>query len=88
MIVLRANHGHIRNSSADWRHFTPIHVELSVINDITNELNIEAFKNHPLYSDYKNAEFILENGKYIVGREVEKMSKSKYNVVTPDDNLQ
>lgn len=63
----------------------PIHVDLSVINDITNELNIEVFKNHPLYSDYKDAEFILEDGKYIVGREVEKMSKSKYNVVNPDD---
>jgi leucyl-tRNA synthetase len=65
--------------------FTPIHIDLAVINDITNELNIEAFKNHPLYSDYKDAEFILEDGKYIVGREVEKMSKSKYNVVNPDD---
>lgn len=63
----------------------PIHVDLSVINDITNELDIEAFKKNPLYSDYKNAEFVLENGKYIVGREVEKMSKSKYNVVNPDD---
>jgi leucyl-tRNA synthetase len=63
----------------------PIHVDLSVINDITNELDIEAFKSHPLYSEYKDAEFILENGKYIVGREVEKMSKSKYNVVNPDD---
>lgn len=64
----------------------PIHADLSVINDITNELDIEAFKNHPLYSDYKDVKFILdENGKYIVGREVEKMSKSKYNVVNPDD---
>jgi len=63
----------------------PIHVDLSVINDITNELDIEAFKKHPLYSDYMDAEFVLENGKYIVGREVEKMSKSKYNVVNPDD---
>lgn len=63
----------------------PIHVDLSVINDITNELDVEKFKNHPLYSDYANAEFILEDGKYIVGREVEKMSKSKYNVVSPDD---
>jgi len=63
----------------------PIHVDLAVINDITNELDIEAFKAHPLYTDYKDAEFILENGKYIVGREVEKMSKSKYNVVNPDD---
>ena len=78
----------------------PIHVDLSCINDITNELHIEKFKAHPLYSDCKDAEFILENGDlydpnsslsgrsggaYIVGREVEKMSKSKYNVVSPDD---
>ena len=63
----------------------PYHVDLSCINDITNELNIEKFKSHPLYADYKDAEFVLEDGKYIVGREVEKMSKSKYNVVSPDD---
>ncbi|WP_288983989.1 class I tRNA ligase family protein [uncultured Flavobacterium sp.] len=75
----------IKQSEASWNHFTPIHVDLSVINDITNELDIEKFKAHPLYSDYKDAEFILEDGKYIVGREVEKMSKSKYNVVNPDD---
>jgi leucyl-tRNA synthetase len=62
-----------------------IHVDLLCINDITNELDIEKFKNHPLYVDYKDAEFILEDGKYIVGREVEKMSKSKYNVVNPDE---
>nr|MCU0349669.1 class I tRNA ligase family protein [Flavobacterium sp.] len=65
--------------------FDPIHVDLSCINDITNELDIEKFRNHSLYSDFKDAEFILEDGKYIVGREVEKMSKSKYNVVNPDD---
>src|SRR5690606_31401598 len=58
------------------------HVDLSCINDVTNELDIEKFKAHPLYQDYKDAEFILdENGKYIVGREVEKMSKSKYNEI-------
>ena len=52
----------------------------------SDELDIEGFKNHPLNQDYKSAVFITdENGKYIVGREVEKMSKSKYNVVTPDD---
>lgn len=65
--------------------YADIHADLSVINDITNELDVEKFKAHPLYSDYKDAEFILEDGKYIVGREVEKMSKSKYNVVNPDD---
>ncbi|UFH36014.1 leucine--tRNA ligase [Flavobacterium acetivorans] len=61
------------------------HVHVSLVNT-SDELNIEKFKSHPIYSsEYKNAEFELENGKYIVGREVEKMSKSKYNVVTPDD---
>ncbi len=75
----------ISSSKTLWSHFTPIHVDLSCINDITNELDIEKFKAHPLYSDYKDAEFILDDGKYIVGREVEKMSKSKYNVVNPDD---
>ena len=75
----------ILSSKTQMSHFTPIHVDLSCINDITNELDIEKFKSHPLYTDYKDAEFVLENGKYIVGREVEKMSKSKYNVVSPDD---
>jgi leucyl-tRNA synthetase len=69
----------------NYSELVPLHVDLAVINDMTNELNIEKFKSHPLYSDYKDAEFVLENGKYIVGREVEKMSKSKYNVVSPDD---
>ncbi len=59
-----------------------IHADVSFVN-IANELDIEAFKNWR--NDFKNAEFILENDKYIVGREVEKMSKSKYNVVNPDD---
>ena len=64
-------------------HFTPIHVDVSLVN-ASDELDIEAFKNHPLNVNFKDAEFILEDGVYKVGREVEKMSKSKYNVVNPD----
>jgi leucyl-tRNA synthetase len=56
------------------------HVDVNIVeNDI---LNIEDFKNSR--EEYKNAEFILEDGKYICGSEVEKMSKSKWNVVSPD----
>ncbi len=62
---------------------TPLHADVSLVN-ASDELDVEAFKNHPLNSDYKSAEFILEEGVYKVGREVEKMSKSKYNVVNPD----
>lgn len=62
---------------------------LDLIDESTNELNIDKFRNHPLYSNIfssLNVQFYFEeNGKYIVGREVEKMSKSKYNVVNPDD---
>jgi len=59
----------------------PIHSDVCFVNG-SDELDIEAFKNWR--EEYKNAEFILEDGKYICGREVEKMSKSKYNVVNPD----
>jgi leucyl-tRNA synthetase len=60
-----------------------LHTDVSFVNT-SDELDIERFKNWR--EDYKDAEFICEeNGKYIVGREIEKMSKSKYNVVTPDD---
>jgi leucyl-tRNA synthetase len=62
----------------------PLHVDVSLVN-ASNELDLEGFKNHVLNKDIVQPEFILENGKYIVGREVEKMSKSKYNVVNPDD---
>jgi len=62
-----------------------IHVDVALVNS-SNELDIEKFKNHSLYQDYQDAIFVTEKeGKYVVGREVEKMSKSKYNVVTPDD---
>ncbi len=58
-----------------------LHVDVSLINS-SDELDIESFKKWR--SEFVDAEFILEDGKYIVGREVEKMSKSKYNVVNPD----
>jgi leucyl-tRNA synthetase len=58
-----------------------LHVDVSIVNN--DILDIEAFKKWR--EDFKSAEFILEDGKYICGHEVEKMSKSKYNVVTPDD---
>ncbi|MBO0341772.1 leucine--tRNA ligase [Flagellimonas profundi] len=63
------------------RNVVPIHADVSLVN-ASDELDIEAFKEWQ--PEYKDAEFILEDGKYIVGREVEKMSKSKYNVVNPD----
>lgn len=62
----------------------PIHVDVSLLKDTSDELDIEKFK--AWRKEFANAEFILEEGgKYITGREVEKMSKSKYNVVNPDD---
>ncbi|MFT5242156.1 MAG: leucyl-tRNA synthetase [Glaciecola sp.] len=62
----------------------PIHVKVKYIN-ASDELDIEGLKKDSEFGeDYVDAEFILENGVYKVGREVEKMSKSKFNVVNPD----
>jgi len=60
----------------------PIHVDVSLVNN-SDELDIEGFKKWR--PEYQDAEFITEGGAYSVGREVEKMSKSKYNVVSPDE---
>lgn len=60
-----------------------IHVDVSLLKGGTDELDIEKFK--IWRAEYENAELILEEGKFITEREVEKMSKSKYNVVNPDD---
>ena len=59
---------------------TPIHVDVNIVNN--DILDVEAFKNWR--PEYNNAEFILEDGKYVCGWAVEKMSKSMFNVVNPD----
>lgn len=59
---------------------TPIHVDVNIVH--ADVLDIDAFK--AWRPEYENAEFILEDGKYICGWAVEKMSKSMFNVVNPD----
>ena len=59
---------------------TPIHVDVNIVS--ADVLDIDAFK--AWRPEYENAEFILEDGKYVCGWAVEKMSKSMFNVVNPD----
>ena len=84
----RSNFVYRINSSNEFVSFnlrhnyktTRIHVDVNIVdNDV---LDVEAFKNWR--PEYRDARFILEDGKYICGWEVEKMSKSKHNVVNPD----
>ncbi|MCC8174150.1 MAG: leucine--tRNA ligase [Odoribacter sp.] len=74
----------VSNGLKDQYDTTEIHVHINLVkNDV---LDIEAFKNW--LPEYSNAEFILEDGKYICGWGVEKMSKSFFNVVNPDDIIE
>jgi len=68
----------------DLYNTIPIHVDVNIVdNDV---LDVEAFKQwNP---EYKDAEFVLEEGQYVCGWEVEKMSKSFHNVVNPDDLIE
>ncbi|MGL4411454.1 MAG: leucine--tRNA ligase [Bacteroidales bacterium] len=64
----------------DQYDVTPLHVDVNIVSN--DQLDMEAFKSwNP---EYNSAEFILEDGKYICGWAVEKMSKSMFNVVNPD----
>jgi leucyl-tRNA synthetase len=72
----------VSTSLKDQYETTAIHVDISLVDN--DKLDIEGFK--AWRSEFANAEFICEeNGEYICGHEVEKMSKSKFNVQTPDE---
>ena len=72
----------VTNTKKDNYETTPIHVDISLVDN--DKLDLEGFK--AWRSEFANAEFICEdNGDYICGHEVEKMSKSKFNVQTPDE---
>ncbi len=82
--VFRVNNENkfVSNSLKSQYNVTPLHTDISLVDN--DKLDIEAFKNSR--EEFKNAEFICEeNGDYICGSEIEKMSKSKYNVQTPDE---
>ncbi len=64
----------------DQYDVTPIHVDVNIVSN--DQLDVDAFKKWR--PEYQDAEFILENDKYICGWAIEKMSKSMYNVVNPD----
>ncbi|WP_293786796.1 leucine--tRNA ligase [uncultured Pedobacter sp.] len=64
--------------------FVPIHVDVNIVeNDILDVSKLKTWR-----PEFEEAQFILEGGKYICGVEVEKMSKSYYNVVNPDDLIE
>ena len=80
--IIEAFHAKYPDSTLSYRGITPLHVDVSLVNN--DILDIDAFINWR--EEYKNARFLYEEdgGAYICGTEVEKMSKSKYNVVNPD----
>jgi leucyl-tRNA synthetase len=80
----RPTNTYVSHGLKDQYKTSELHVDVNIV---TNEvLDLEKFKQWR--AEYATAEFILENGKYICGVEVEKMSKSKFNVVNPDDIIE
>ena len=78
---IRNTHTFVSAGLKDKYETDALHVDVNIVDG--QELDTEAFKKWK--PDFANAEFILENGKYICGSAIEKMSKSYFNVVNPDD---
>jgi leucyl-tRNA synthetase len=81
---IRGTHKFVSAGLKDQYETDPLHVDVTMVTGL--ELDTEVFKHWK--PDFKNAEFILENGKYICGAAIEKMSKSYFNVVNPDDIIE
>lgn len=80
--VYRTKNGEFVSKGKCEGNETAIHVDISMVDN--DKLDLQAFKNWR--EEYQKAQFILEDdGSYLCGSEVEKMSKSKFNVQTPDD---
>ncbi len=79
---LKDSNTFISKDAIDGREVSKLHVDVSLVS-LDDELDIEGLK--AWRSEYQDAKFELENGKFYVSREVEKMSKSKYNVINPDE---
>lgn len=79
---IRGTHQFVSAGLKDQYETDQLHVDVNIVDGF--ELDMEAFKKWR-NAEYTNAEFILEDGKYICSAEVEKMSKSKFNTVNPDD---
>ncbi len=78
---VRGTHKFVSAGLKDQYDTDPLHVDVNIVNGL--ELDTERFKDWK--PDFASAEFILEDGKYICGSAIEKMSKSYFNVVNPDD---